>query len=319
MVLKKLFKWLNHDAPIAEPQIFAAAFGKHPGWDDHIDDLGLDTEQLVTVKRLLYVQGIGGNIDSGAWDALEPADRCAGFKHAFAWTLGRQVTVLGRLWSSSDGRGRSAYPMVACAQCNGLSLAWAIEQVLPRLAKVEETCAMSNAADDVRASIRDLGTELNAAVGGTPVVADSVEPARDLLGSLANDPAMGEDHIGLVRLIYQIEREMAGYKKAVGETSSSMSRRPVHVRVPVVREPVRESLRIWVEFIRLHLHPDTPVLVLAPLEQPWVDILVGEPTPTQLFCVQAAPSKIPLTTDIPYNLDAAFVRHAEEMISQAIV
>ena len=44
-----------------------AAFGKHPGWDDHVEDLGLETESLNLAKTLLYVNGIGGQIDSGAW------------------------------------------------------------------------------------------------------------------------------------------------------------------------------------------------------------------------------------------------------------
>src|SRR5258705_3476695 len=46
-------------------QVFLAAFGKHPGWDDHVEDLGLDSESLIFAKTLLYVQGIGGQIDSG--------------------------------------------------------------------------------------------------------------------------------------------------------------------------------------------------------------------------------------------------------------
>ena len=41
------------------------AFGKHPGWDDHLDDIGLNTEPLIAAKQYLYVQGIGGVIDAG--------------------------------------------------------------------------------------------------------------------------------------------------------------------------------------------------------------------------------------------------------------
>jgi len=48
-------------------KVFVAAFGKHPAWDDHIDDIGLDMDTLIAAKRILYVQGIGGNIDSGSW------------------------------------------------------------------------------------------------------------------------------------------------------------------------------------------------------------------------------------------------------------
>jgi hypothetical protein len=27
------------------------AFGKHPGWNDHLDDQGLDTNELINLKR----------------------------------------------------------------------------------------------------------------------------------------------------------------------------------------------------------------------------------------------------------------------------
>jgi len=35
-----------------------AAFGKHPGWDDHVEDLGLETESLNLAKTVLYIDGI---------------------------------------------------------------------------------------------------------------------------------------------------------------------------------------------------------------------------------------------------------------------
>src|SRR5262249_6263883 len=48
-------------------EVHVAAFGKHPGWDDHVE-LGLDTTRLAEVRQWLYVEGIAGNVDSGAWD-----------------------------------------------------------------------------------------------------------------------------------------------------------------------------------------------------------------------------------------------------------
>ena len=98
-------------------QVFLAAFGKHPGWDDHIsEDLGLETESLLMVKNLLYLQGIGGQIDRGEWDKLEPHQQVSGFKHIFVWQRGDQ-RIIGRMWSSSDGKGRTRYPMIVCAHC----------------------------------------------------------------------------------------------------------------------------------------------------------------------------------------------------------
>ena len=64
---------------------YAVAFGKHPGWDDHIDEIGLDTDLLVRLKRVLYTEGLAGNIDSGAWDKLEEVKRLPVYDHAFYW------------------------------------------------------------------------------------------------------------------------------------------------------------------------------------------------------------------------------------------
>src|SRR5689334_10706102 len=113
------------------------AFGKHPGWDDHIEDLGLETETLTLAKRILYIQGVGGQIDTGAWEKLEPSQRLEGFNHVFVWQRSGQF-LLGRLWSSSDGKGRTRYPMVVCAHCVGASLKWGLEYVLPRLQDLEQ-------------------------------------------------------------------------------------------------------------------------------------------------------------------------------------
>jgi len=87
-------------------------FGKHPGWDDHIEDLPLPTASLVEAKRLLYVHGIGSQISSGAWARL-PAEACLPeFNHHLLWVRGRQF-LAGRLWASRDGKRRAHFPMVA--------------------------------------------------------------------------------------------------------------------------------------------------------------------------------------------------------------
>src|SRR5947208_3276593 len=70
--IKSLSRFLGTSSK-PEPALYLAAFGKHPGWNDHLDDLGLDTDALINAKRLLYIQGISQNIDSGAWDKLEAA------------------------------------------------------------------------------------------------------------------------------------------------------------------------------------------------------------------------------------------------------
>src|SRR6476660_8839732 len=145
-----------------------AAFGKHPGWDDHIEDLGLETDSLILARKVLYVQGVGGQIDTGAWEKLKEEHRLESFNHTFVWRRGDQF-LIGRMWSSSDGKGRTRYPMIVCAHCVGLPLGWALEKVLPRLKEVENACQGTKSAGDVRAILSQ---------------------ARNVLANMVRDPAV---------------------------------------------------------------------------------------------------------------------------------
>src|SRR5436190_11797184 len=128
-------------------QIFVGACGKHPGWDDHIDDLGLETESMVAAKQLLYVEGIGGQI--GAWEKLDWTAQVA-FNHAFIWRRETQLLV-GRMWASSDGKKRTRYPMVVCAHCTGANLSLVLDTLLAWLEELKTRTMATKSADDVRA------------------------------------------------------------------------------------------------------------------------------------------------------------------------
>jgi len=156
-------KFLMEDGRRLNPgngrQVFLGAFGKHPGWDDHVEDLGLESESLIFAKKLIYVEGIGGQIDAGAWEKLDPAQQLPSFKHVFVWHRSGQF-LIGRMWSSSDGKGRTRYPMVICAHCVGVPLSWALDQVLPRLESMERACLQTRDAADVRAILARYRNEL---------------------------------------------------------------------------------------------------------------------------------------------------------------
>src|SRR5436305_174662 len=143
-----------------------AAFGKHPGWDDHVEDLGLETESLNQAKTCLYVNGIGGQIDSGAWEKLDSAQQLPGFKHVFLWQRAGQI-LLGRLWSSRDGKGRTRYPMVICLHFMGVTLDWALRHGLPVLADLEQSCLKTNSAADVRSLLARKRAALREALEST--------------------------------------------------------------------------------------------------------------------------------------------------------
>ena len=67
-------------------RVILAGFGKHPAWDDHIDDIGLETESLVIAKRVIYSEGIASQISSGAWNQLENSRRAS--RHGSVVSLG---------------------------------------------------------------------------------------------------------------------------------------------------------------------------------------------------------------------------------------
>src|SRR5580704_13997541 len=137
----------------APPRLTLAAFGKHPGWDDHMPGIGLETETLAYIKQTLYVTGIGRQIDSGAWEKLEADKRQESFDHTFLWLrLGH--LVLGQLWSSKDGKGRSKYPMVLCVDGEGVSPNLLLHKVRTGLESVRSACKAATTAEQVASNCR---------------------------------------------------------------------------------------------------------------------------------------------------------------------
>jgi hypothetical protein len=298
--------------------VYVAAFGKHPGWNDHIDDLGVETPRLVEVKRRLYVEGIGGNIDSGAWDKLEPAQQVEGFAHVFVWRRPGDI-VVGRMWSSTDGKGRAKYPMIVCAECVGLPLSWAVEQALPKLEEVEAQCRAVSDAAAVRSVLDSARSVLRRRAGGVASDAPELEVSDRTWADLADHPSMGPARVGVHRLLYQIEREMGDYLP-VGRDSAVRARpgeaSPQHVRVPACAAGAGQEVSLWLGAMLAQLSPAAEVGVFLPLGQGWVDVLVGSPDGPQFFFLRATPKAVPLVTDIPYTLDAEFVSRAERRIAE---
>ena len=301
--------------------VSVAAFGKHPGWDDHIDDLGLDTERLVAVKRVLYMEGIRSNIDAGAWSELAVGEGLEEFGHEFAWTFGADQIVVGRMWSSSDGKGRTRYPMVVCVECRGVSWPRVAGVVMPHLARIEAACRETDAAQVVRSLIEQARTDLTAALASGSDAAEARVPGpRAALQCLATHHDMGANHIGYQRVLYAIHQEMSGYRRAgadSGTRTSVVSTRSQHIRVPACAPDAPSSVSLWREMLLVELDGNVPMLFFRPLAHDWLDIVVGEPTSTQLFVVRTTPRKTPLTTDIPYTLDDAFATWADGLLDAA--
>ena len=334
----------------AEPAVYLAAFGKHPGWNDHIDDLGLDTDDLVTAKRLLYVQGINQNIDAGAWENLDPDKRLPDFCHEFLWHMngnsGRSL-IAGRFWSSVDGKGRDKYPMVLCAATVELPDNFAAGTALRALAKTHERCTAATTADQIREIIQSDRDALRAKVQPPPPP-DTLQGKQ--IAAVANSRDLAPSREGFHRIVYQIARGMAAYRPVgTGSGSRSATSRPEQIRVPLCGMKPADALLFWLRFSLTLLATTVPILLLAPdpeitptvpappAPEPddippeersvsswppppapalgWIDMLVGEPTSQSLFCIKANLKALPLTSEIPYTLDPSFCQAVNNFVA----
>lgn len=282
-----------------------AAFGKHPGWDDHVEDLGLETESLNFAKTVLYVSGIGGQIDSGAWEKLEPAQQLPGFKHIFLWQRSGQM-LIGRMWSSSDGKGRKRYPLVVCLHFIGVTLGWALKQALPVLAELENECLSTTSAEDVRALLARKRAALRAAIQSTDGRGEYAPLAPDSLYRILN-PAGEAKPDGFLRVLYQTQSQLGGFAPGTFSVrAGSGSVRVQQIRVPMAGETPELALLFWTRFFLVYIDQSAPLLLTLPLEADWLDVTVGEPESKEMFCLRATPRAVPMVSEVPYKLEEDF-------------
>ena len=276
-------------------RVVVAAFGKHPGWDDHMDDIGLETPALVAIKRILYVQGIGKNIDNGKWAELESKQSGTEFGHTFVWCRDDDI-IAGRLWPSRDGRGRASYPMVVCVHCRQVPLQWVYDCVLPHLAHLETECR-GGTASTVRACLSACREGLQKALDTSDGFEQELPGKADLIGRLTHLP----DNEGLIRILYHIDREMSvGLVSSVGPGGSEHS---AHARVPASSSGAAETPILWTRLLLNEYGRQVGVLIVMPHQGNWLDIIVGEPRPEQLYCLRASTDALPLTNTVPYKID----------------
>ncbi|MEQ1852055.1 MAG: hypothetical protein ABMA01_10735 [Chthoniobacteraceae bacterium] len=285
------------------PSAHFGAFGKHPGWNDHLDDLGLDSEPLIAAKQYIYVQGIGGVVDAGLWEALPSAEALAEFRHIFVWMDGRDALV-GKLWSSSDGKGRTKYPMVVCAHFSNRTQS-RLPDLVPLLDQLEQSCRATTSADDVRRLIAQARHSAALLLNAPPI---EETPKIEFAGDLGLDPSSEAS----ARIAYSAESHFA----PLGATGIARTRinlklgqfngQPQHIRVPAIPGRPFASHRFWHDFLAEHIPASAPQLYIVPIASPWLDVIVGLPTAKQLFCLRAGEKVVPLASQIPFTLTGEF-------------
>jgi len=284
------------------PTAHLGAFGKHPGWNDHLDDLGMDSEPLLATKQYLYLEGIGGLIDAGQWEALAPEDVLPDFRHVFVWLEGDNL-LIGRMWSSSDGKGRAKYPMVACAHFRKPA-AGQIPDVLPMLERLELSCRATTSAEDVRAvtnAAREEIKPLLAAPGLSRI-------DRQFYASRLN---LNVDAQATQRIVYAVESylsPLASFSAPLNLKLSQSKGHPYHIRLPALTSDPMSAFQFWKSFLAFTLPAGVPQLFICPLNADWVDVIVGVPTAKHLFCLKAGSRILPSVAEIPFEISSNFVK-----------
>jgi hypothetical protein len=300
------------------PGVHLAAFGKHPGWDDHVEPIGLESEPLVAARDILYVDGIGGVINAAMWEK-KPDEVLPHIAHVFSWNSSTDM-LLGRMWSSTDGKGRAHYPMVAVAHL-GIPFSYSLAVRTGRvLADVETRCRQAVTAGEVRAIFAAGLEELRASLALPPDELGA-EPDRATCSRLAEAMHLNDGET-FARALYAMESRSQAFAHSPG-ASAKISLKMLESDAPAQqnRLPMEPNdsiggIAFWQKILTDFTPPKVPVLFIHPLGHDWVDLIYGTPTPKQLYCIRANPAALPLASTVPWELDAAFQEKAAEFIGE---
>ncbi|MDR0901246.1 MAG: hypothetical protein LBM92_00555 [Opitutaceae bacterium] len=290
---------LRRDAP---PRVCLAAFGKHPAWNDHMEDIGIETVTLLEAKRYLYLEGISGQIDTGAWDRLPPVSPEENYDHWLLWHRAGEC-LLGRLVSSSDGKGRTRYPFVVLAHIIGAPVAVVLRDCFS---------ALETSARDGRAAATP-GDARQVIAKGRDTLAASLAGAADAEPPLPPGLRPEIDHAGWMRLLHAEENELHGF----APTATPPAGPGRAVRLPAVSQRAEQNLLWWAAFWLTQLDSQFPALLIARNGAGCIDTIVGQPECPPFLCLRAGRDALPAVTDIPYSVAPHIDRLAAEITSGA--
>ena len=254
-----------------------AGFGKHPAWDDHIDDLGLTTETLVITRRILYSEGIASQLASGAWNRLEETGHSMEFGHRFVWSREAQ-SMIGGIWASSDGKGRAHFPIIVCVQI-GINGYRAIDRFL---ALVEDLGALCQKTKD-RQKFRDMFGETQLRLSSNALPNWRAETKSFDLSEQKEENILN----GMIALSQGVRKYR---KQGIREGVKS-----AHFRLPAISPRPKESLEFWAGYLETQVDLRLPCLTIASAGSGPVDIIAGEPEANDFFCLRAAETGLPMT------------------------
>jgi hypothetical protein len=296
----KLF--LNDDwkAMPDAPRFYISGFGKHPGWNDHLDDIGLVTDSLIRGKALLY-GGIAHQVENATWEKAGADKVAAGFDHVIHWRRMHE-SLTGLMWSSRDGKGRSLYPMILLGHCAGQPFDWQAGELMPALRGAAEKCRATNSSSLVIGTLDAAQKSLREKLPGKS--AGFQHESRVGVQNWAAHFTRERDV--LRRVLHHLRANCAAFAPGSeawcghGKQTRGASYR---LRLPVVPgADAVESLNTWLTFLGTQCSATVPMLGLCPQGRPWIDVILGEPAETDFIVLRALPASAPVVSDIPYQL-----------------
>lgn len=254
-------------------RIHLAAFGKHPAWDDHIDDLGLNTESLVLTKKLIYSQGIASQLASGAWDQIERSGNAIEFNHRFCWSRQNQA-IAGAVWASTDRKGRSRFPMIVCGQI-GADGPKAIDLLL---SPIDELGMLSKSVK-TQSEFRELYNKVH-----EKLCRGGVQPSANRATFELTESEQNSVLSSLVAI-------SAGIRARQCRVTNGS-----HFRLISTLSRTHDTLCLWIAYLTAQGLPSAPpLLAIAMNGKNWVDLIIGEPVEKDFFCLRANETALPAT------------------------
>jgi hypothetical protein len=253
-----------------------AAFGKHPAWDDHLDDIGLNTESLALTKQLLYSEGIAAQLASGAWDQLEKSGHAIEFDHRFVWGRDQQA-IVGAIWASADRKRRTRFPLVVCARA-GSDGPRACTLLLDYVGQLGALCRIAKTQEELLSAFGQAQSELSRAT------------LPSALANLFSEITDLEENLILPSLVTLSAGLKTKPPRSPLETKAIGSR----FRLAAISSQTRDNLSFWSAYLATQCaSPSLPYLVIAANGRRWIDLIVGEPRPNDFFCLRADEDALP--------------------------
>lgn len=311
-------------ARMMQPKVGAAEYsfhviGKHPAWDDHMPDIGVDRPEVLDFKQRFYVEALAGNINSGAWKHLPEPELLPAFNHRFVYWHADAV-LHGAIWASSDGKGRRLFPLIAMVFARGLDPQATSKASAVILDAFHLAVERTPAADGLKTAVNEANAALAAAASQMP----SMEQLIPFLTGIhvADLLRQTQDSHQRARLIYALQRSLQYTKANISNRSCDFSEL---VRLPSgdlsSSAEYADTLVAWPGLCLSNIGRSVPLLTVvyhgAP-ESQFTDLIIGAIKPASIFPLRASREKIPLCTEIPFQLDAAFVRACDAYLAACI-